>query len=215
MMGGTDGIGSTDSSYTPWLIILIVIAALIVAAIIVYFVRDKLRDRQFEEASKKDPYLTRKEFRRRRKLSALERIEEEELQRSVMIRKSLATRSSRTNSQVTISVTMPEEHDTEMDEDVPAARLKDDWKEWEARMQRDRSNSAERHPFINAHSAGEITDLPLPQQSRTASPSRSPLLNARVSPPLPSPPTFTHRHYEPSSSTSRPAELRPVYPHRI
>ncbi|KAK1709618.1 hypothetical protein BDP67DRAFT_441679 [Colletotrichum lupini] len=64
-----------------------------------FYIFDRKKNAQFREACKRDPYLTRKEFARRRKLSALERLEEEELQRSIMIRKSLASRGpSRSNS---------------------------------------------------------------------------------------------------------------------
>ncbi|KAI8150655.1 Transcription initiation factor IIB [Colletotrichum sp. SAR 10_70] len=58
-----------------------------------FYIFDRKKNRQFREACKRDPYLTRKEFTRRRKLSALERLEEEELQRSIMIRKSLANKT--------------------------------------------------------------------------------------------------------------------------
>lgn len=58
-----------------------------------FYIFDRKKNRQFREACKRDPYLTRKEFTRRRKLSALERLEEEELQRSIMIRKSLASKT--------------------------------------------------------------------------------------------------------------------------
>ncbi|KAJ0313207.1 hypothetical protein COL516b_000136 [Colletotrichum fioriniae] len=59
-----------------------------------FYIFDRKKNAQFREACKRDPYLTRKEFARRRKLSALERLEEEELQRSIMIRKSLASRAA-------------------------------------------------------------------------------------------------------------------------
>src|SRR6188474_2434371 len=93
---------ATDNNYTPWLIVLIVLGSLGLSFIFIYLVVDRFRSKQYRETLQKDPSLTRAEHRRRRKMNALEREEEEELQRSFMIRKSLATRSSRSNSQVSV-----------------------------------------------------------------------------------------------------------------
>ncbi|RXG42565.1 hypothetical protein VDGE_03522 [Verticillium dahliae] len=88
---------STDnnSHTTAILIASIVIAVVVILGVIAFLCYNRRGgERQYREACQKDPYLTRKEFARRKRLSALERIEEDEMQRSVMIRKSLTSRSS-------------------------------------------------------------------------------------------------------------------------
>jgi FtsZ-interacting cell division protein ZipA len=208
MIAGTpDTAISTNSQYTPWLVVLVVIGALAIISMISYLTAERLRSKHFDQAAKNDPYLTKKECRRRRKLSALERMEEEELQRSIMIRKSLATRSSRTNSQAS---QYSHHDDFEMAQESATTSLRHDWKEWEARMQRERSNSGERHPFSEASAS---LDLPIPPQSRTASPSRSPLLKAGTTPPLPNISTFAQVSDMRSFSRPRPAEFEPAHLH--
>ncbi|KAK1535867.1 transcription factor TFIIB [Colletotrichum paranaense] len=100
-IGGTPGNIESPSSAgtTTVLIIVILCCASAIMSATLFYIFDRKKNAQFREACKRDPYLTRKEFARRRKLSALERLEEEELQRSIMIRKSLASRGpSRSNS---------------------------------------------------------------------------------------------------------------------
>ncbi|KAG7049941.1 transcription initiation protein [Colletotrichum scovillei] len=95
-IGGTPGNIESPSSAgtTTVLIIVILCCASAIMSATLFYIFDRKKNAQFREACKRDPYLTRKEFARRRKLSALERLEEEELQRSIMIRKSLASRAA-------------------------------------------------------------------------------------------------------------------------
>ncbi|PKS06384.1 hypothetical protein jhhlp_007132 [Lomentospora prolificans] len=74
-----------------------VIASVSVIALVVYLTIGRLRNKQFLEACKKDPYLTKREFSRRRKLSVAQRIEEEEDQRRLILRKTLNSRQSSRN----------------------------------------------------------------------------------------------------------------------
>ncbi|KAK2728151.1 hypothetical protein CKAH01_11250 [Colletotrichum kahawae] len=90
---------TTTTNTTTVLIVVIILCGSAIMSAALFYIFDRKKNRQFREACKRDPYLTRKEFTRRRKLSALERLEEEELQRSIMIRKSLASKTpSRSNS---------------------------------------------------------------------------------------------------------------------
>jgi len=182
----------------PWIIAVIVVGLVLVVAVAVFFVARYLRRKQNRKAKEKNPIIiTHKDFSRRRKMSELDRLEEEELQRSVMIRKSLASRISSKRASQTESAS-----DLSVDEDDDqSGGLREDWKEWEARVQRDRSNSADRHP---------AEDLPIPSQSRPRSPSRSPLLGAQPTPTLPSTPTFGPALTPPlsrASERSRPSGL--------
>ncbi|KAL9948004.1 hypothetical protein ACHAO5_002310 [Verticillium nonalfalfae] len=93
----TDNDSQSDNNThtTAILIASIVIAVVVILGVIAFLCYNRRGgERQYREACQKDPYLTRKEFARRKRLSALERIEEDEMQRSVMIRKSLTSRSS-------------------------------------------------------------------------------------------------------------------------
>lgn len=99
---------------------------------------------QYKEAQKLDPYLSRKEFLRRQQLTPAERQEEEETQRRSMIRKSLLSRSSPRNSQAG-----SDDIDLE-DGERPTRGLKEDWKEYEAQLQKERSLSGERHPSLGS-----------------------------------------------------------------
>lgn len=69
------------------LISVVIIAILSLMALVIYLTLGRLRNQQYLEACKRDPYLTRREFSRRRKLSAAQRIEEEEDQRMFILRK--------------------------------------------------------------------------------------------------------------------------------
>ncbi|KAL3294330.1 transcription factor TFIIB [Colletotrichum asianum] len=84
---------TTTTNTTTVLIVVIILCGSAIMSAALFYIFDRKKNRQFREACKRDPYLTRKEFTRRRKLSALERLEEEELQRSIMIRKSLASKT--------------------------------------------------------------------------------------------------------------------------
>ena len=207
MMGTGESVDTVNSSYTPWLIALIVVASVVIVVVVLYLFLGRSRDQQFEAACNKDPYLTRKEYQRRKKMSPIDRLEEEELQRHLMIRKSLATRSSRANSEVTVSITM-------VDDETAPSRLRDDWKHWEARLQRERSASGERHPFGDGSDTESIRDLSLPPRSRGLSLSNSPLLSGQVTPPLPSPPMFAHLNDDRRTSTPPGPELRPAHIYR-
>lgn len=88
----------TDTQLSPnataLLITLIVVGSLSLLVVAGFFLWRSRSEQRYRHASRTDPYLTRKEFKRRSKMSAEQRIEEDELQRRIMIRKSLASRTS-------------------------------------------------------------------------------------------------------------------------
>jgi len=160
-----------------WIIPAVVGGGVLMAALLVWAVLAIKKRRKAKEAEGLDPYLTRPDFSKKRKLSAAERVEEEEKQRIIMIRKSLASRSwgtesdtsrreSRTSNNSQAWPTIPE--DTEEEE---PAKLKEDWKAWEAQLQR--STTLEQHPAA----VDGADKMAKPRTSRSQSPhSRNPLL---------------------------------------
>ncbi|KAK3319082.1 hypothetical protein B0H66DRAFT_256539 [Apodospora peruviana] len=164
--------GSSDSP-GMWVTAVIVVGIVVIGGLVMFTILFFNKRNQYRKARQRDPYLSRGEFMKQRKMSAADRFQEEERQRITMIRKSLATRSLNSlesRSSRTNSLGQLQQESIEMDEEE-SGRLKDDWKEWEARMQRERALSGERHP-----AATLMADLPIPQQSRSRSPSRSPLM---------------------------------------
>ncbi len=175
--------GPKKNQTMVWIIPVLIAGIVIITAFIVCVIIALNNRRRYKRAQTENPYLTPEEFSKRRKLSAAGQFEEEERKRRSMIRKSLASRSwdsvesnaSRRTSQTShlsqgelpnfVVIEDPEE------EEEPV-RLKEDWKAWEARMQRERSMSGERHPAVDAV---PVTDLPvIPTASRPRSPIRSP-----------------------------------------
>ncbi|KAM0322016.1 hypothetical protein ACHAQA_009758 [Verticillium albo-atrum] len=156
---------------------IVVVAFAIIGIAAFLFYNRQGGERQYREACKNDPYLTRKEFARRKRLSATQRIEEDEMQRSIMIRKSLTSRTSsypvdNTDSDSELNLAMAQ---------VPHSNL-NRYDEWAPSTRRGRTASGkEPHP-------GMEIEIPLPPKSRSPSPSpsRGPLLRQperSISPP--------------------------------
>jgi hypothetical protein len=154
---------STQSNSRIWVTVVVVVGSILLVAALVTAVLVFFRRRGYREARKHNPALSHKDFLRRRKMTAVARLKEEELQRRIMIRKSLASRSTEWSTQFDNESLDIQEHNE--------SGLKEDWKEWEARMQRERPDFAYRHP-----SMAVLPELPIPTKSRSPSPSRSPLL---------------------------------------
>jgi hypothetical protein len=140
--------------------IFLVVAAF-VAGIVIYS-----RRQEYRKARRQNPYLSHKEFLRRKNMSAAARQKEEELQRQIMIRKSLASKSSDWSTH--------SDNRSLIIQETTEVGLKEDWKAWEARMERERSELAYRHP-----SSTGLPDLPIPVHSRSMSPSCDPLLRGQ------------------------------------
>lgn len=204
----TYGNGISDDDYhqrQAWVIPVIVVSVIFVTCLLVFVFIFFTRRSEYIRAREKEPYLTRSEFAKRRKLSEAARLEEEEKQRIIMIRKSLASRSwdsaasnassrrlsGTSGTSDTCGLTQPEPsqqrgrvpaHRAEVaeDDDDEPRPLREDWKAWEARMQS--RLSLGRHPA--AEPAPEPFSPHEASRSRALSPSRSPLLAPRT-PPVP------------------------------
>lgn len=169
-----------------WMLIGIIGGIVVLAIALAFAATFLLRRRRLRKAQHNDPYLTRKEFTRRRKMSKVDRMEEEELERRAIIRKSLASKtSSRTSQAISERLSIDEDDEAEIS---PTNSLRDDWKEWEARMQRERSNSVQDHPLL-------LSRLDIPSQTRSQSPIRRAAVTSKTAshpallPPLPPLPT--------------------------
>ncbi|KAK0627580.1 hypothetical protein B0T14DRAFT_493643 [Immersiella caudata] len=170
------------TSDRPWAVPVIVVGVLIVTALTIWGFVVFNRRREYGKARAQEPYLSRPEFDKRRKMSQAEKLEEEEKQRIIMIRKSLASRSwdgsqadsapsSRRVSQISNqnqTPTIPEAAEVPGEEEDNEPRpLKGDWKAYEAEVMRE--SSLERHPASDTDAA---TTHPLLNQKLPASPQR-------------------------------------------
>ncbi|KAH8886889.1 hypothetical protein GQ53DRAFT_750093 [Thozetella sp. PMI_491] len=166
-----------------WIVLVAVLGMLVVVIIGIIASFHFYRRRNFQRERSRDPYLTLKEYSRKSKLSLGDRRYEEDVQRHAIIRKSLASRSSvmlsesdaqriSRSSAILSEAEVPQRipPTTDEDEEEQAGSLRDDWKEWEAKLQMERQRSGEQHPLESS------VDLTIPPKSRDHSPSQSPLL---------------------------------------
>ncbi|KAK4199952.1 hypothetical protein QBC40DRAFT_297027 [Triangularia verruculosa] len=89
----------TSDNAVIWIVISIVAGTIGVVAALTTLVVCYTKRHQYKRAKARDPYLTREEFSRKRKLSANDLFKEEENWRGHMIHKSLASRSTNTLEQ--------------------------------------------------------------------------------------------------------------------
>lgn len=171
-----------------WVSVLVVVGSILLVAVFVATILLYFRRRAYREAKNANPSLSHQEFRRWRKMSAADRQKEEEIERRVMIRKSLATRSGEWSTHF-------DSRSLDIDENDEHG-LREDWKEWEARMTRERSDLAYGHP-----SATTLPDLPIPTKYRSRSAIRSPLLSQQTPSTLCGPP---RRMFKPLCQTPCP-----------
>lgn len=185
-----------------WLIAVCVVASVVVTALVVYLVVFRLRNKQYQEAARRDPYLTRKEWARRRKLSNLQRLEEEESQRQLILRKTLTSRTSSRDG----SADFESRRDGGSAEEARSeAGRSEEWKRWEAGYG-DAEDAAEGHPLIEQHPAVKGDDNRLP---RSASPTRAPLLSLQEPEPQGSASLWARRLSDLHNNGSRPPQRTP------
>ncbi|KAK1970964.1 hypothetical protein LY78DRAFT_677330 [Colletotrichum sublineola] len=223
---------TVNVSTTTTLIIVVVVlcVAAVVMSAALFYLFDRKKHAQFREACKRDPYLTRKEFLRRRKLSALERLQEEEAQRSIMIRKSLASREpSRRNSYEDFNLArLQQEH--QQHQQLLQHRLQQEYRHggrpvsvWMPRMRSaselssssssasssssSSSSTTLQHPYYPEPHPGIEVDATLTPHSR--SPSPSPIRTPRVRLVVP-PPAVWEMEEMPSPGLSKPSDA-PVH----
>lgn len=168
---------------TVWVVVSVAVVSLAFLTVVAIVGIKWYKGRVCNDAVNKNPYIAKKEISRRRNMSDLDRFEEEELQRQFMIRKSLASRTSSWTDSRLYETVSEEQHD--MAEEDRFGNLRSDWKEWEAKLQRERSRSCESHPAVDP-STKSRANLAVPAPARADSPSRR--MNRSPTPrPAPSP----------------------------
>ncbi|KAH6695304.1 hypothetical protein F5X68DRAFT_29652 [Plectosphaerella plurivora] len=153
------GGGQLSPSTTAILITLIVVGSLALVAVAIFLHLRSRSEQRYRNASAADPYLTRREFKRRSKMSPTQRIEEDELQRRIMIRKSLASRTS--------TRTTHDDVDSDIEASmaqIPGARVYHPDERTSPRRQRSRGRLRALYTEI------------VPPRASSPSPDRSPLL---------------------------------------
>lgn len=170
-------------SILPWVIVAAVAALVALGSCItlvaISISKRRLRRRQLEEARLRDPCLGHKEFSRRRRLTVADQVLEAEEQREAMIRKSLASRSSRSPS-MSSRLTADRSSMTERPGTSSVHSLRFE-KEFEMRLSRPSSAAS----LQRARSTSPFPEFPQPTLSRSSSLSRPPLPEVRVDPPPP------------------------------
>ncbi|KAI1370639.1 hypothetical protein F4677DRAFT_346639 [Hypoxylon crocopeplum] len=159
---------NTGVAMIPWLIVVIIVGVLIVTGLVVFLVlcytgkwRRTARDSQANPPS-------RQKFRRR-KMSTTDRQAAEEMERAIMIRKSLASRSSSWSNTGASDYKLVELQREESDPMAPRAN----WKDEEAGMPGSRTSLAIRDIEMGVHPALlPQPQLAIPQPSRAPSPAR-------------------------------------------
>jgi hypothetical protein len=178
------GVNTNPAATDPWLVVVIVIGVLIITTLAIFMLAHCIKSRQRRTKCIQATQSMSSLYPRKRKLSSADRDRVEEMEREMMIRKSLASRTSFTASSP-ISQTFfmsSDSHVEEPSEDQgEMASLQADWKAWEARMQSERDISCpggvslDQHPAFASH-------LSIPQPIRIPSPIRG-VIPSHIDPP--------------------------------
>jgi Tfp pilus assembly protein PilE len=191
----------TSFTLTTWMLVLIIAGVLIVVTVFVFVIVYFMRKRRYSQAAQREHANRQNSFFRKRNTSAADRAEAEELERSLMIRKSLASRtwslSTRDSQNLESARSSRHLEDVQMapvEENVGAEESRDENKEWEARALMPRANSDLKDPALEGRGhpafSPELELVTVPQPSRTQSPTRN-IKGMQMSnplPPLPPPP---------------------------
>lgn len=138
---------------------------------------------------------------KKRKMSEVDKVDDDDVQRAVMIRKSLASRaSSRTTAMDKGKGIAPlddentngidDDSEEDLDGERNSASLKSDWKAYEADLQRNRSVLIRRHPGIDRSPASAST---APLTSISSTPSTTPTTPMTPMTTMSLPSTTSHR----------------------
>jgi hypothetical protein len=185
---GQDTASPSISNSVVWIVAAVVGGIIVLGLTFALGLMYYTRRRQYRRDQELHPYLSREEIIKRRKMSRVDLFHEEEERRRLMIRKSLAARStSSTGSNLSA---MMDEVDQELGqmERQESTRLKEDWKRWEARVRHERTMSGGLHPAASAASQVPILAIPTPAKHRSShgrTSSMSPTPSPTPSPPIP------------------------------
>ncbi|KAM5355926.1 hypothetical protein ACJ41O_002572 [Fusarium nematophilum] len=158
-------------------------------AILAYLI-SWVKPRQNRQDEQQQPSRSLSNFmgKKKRKMSDLDKIEEDDHQRAIMIRKSLQSRaSSRATDRARDEFSPDQYNDSEEEERNPG--LKSDWKAYEADLQRNRSTLIRSHPGVDRAAArthgGPSSRRPQPYSYGSSSTNpRSPTLSSTPESPV-------------------------------
>ncbi len=182
----TSSAAAATSDSVVWIVVCVVAGVIFLGSAIALGLMFYSKHRQQKREQGLRPYyLPRHQAGKRRGMSASDLFREEEERRRQIIRKSLATRSSYAASSGAISQSTLDQTDRELVEMErrESARLKDDWKRWEARVHHERSVSGEQHPAASAAS-NQVPIIAIPSPAKHRSQGRM-SLTCPATPPVP------------------------------
>ncbi|KAI0425224.1 hypothetical protein F5Y09DRAFT_111052 [Xylaria sp. FL1042] len=181
-VGSTPKTGQTTSeslapaSVDPWMVVVIVVGSLIVATLAIFMCAHYIKSRR----GRRDGFQPMEEMKspypqKRRRPGTVDRQSAEDVERDMMIRKSLASRTSLTASdpvsQVSSVSTGGYQLAHPLGDESEMTGLKEDWKAWEASVQSERRSSTPGGVGLDQHPAF-APYLSVPQPTRMASPAR-------------------------------------------
>ncbi|KAL6869670.1 hypothetical protein ACO1O0_000999 [Amphichorda felina] len=194
-MAPQGALGTSDKGVQVALIILITLVAAALVATILFLVAKFYRRRrqQYDTVPSVESAKTPNMRMSQRGIS-----DEEELQRIIMIRKSLASRTSTTLDSRRLSQREDDDDDLDHDAATSSSRpgsLRYDWKEFEAGLQSHPSVSLENHPILKSSPEHRVSESYGP---RISSPSPLSVRSGLASPPpvapvMASPPPSLHQ----------------------
>lgn len=208
---------------SPWVIVGAILGLSVVILIGVFVILHFMKTRR--AAKKKNEQLPlfsdrRQLIRRKRNMTDQDRLEAQELERSLMIRKSLASRTtintvaSRDSQMIQSARTSrTSEYIDEYPADAAAQIQAVDWKEWEAQVQQERRYTRLRELATGGHAhpalSREMEDMAVPQQARVPSSGQyvKGSMHALPLSSLPSPPPGPPPPYRQTPGMPRPGNI--------
>jgi hypothetical protein len=173
----------STSNSVVWIVAAVVGGIIVVGLTFALGLMYYTRRRQYKRDQELHPYLSREEIIKRRKMSKVDLYHEEEERRRLMIRKSLAARSTSSTGSNFSDVMDQADQELGEIERQESTRLKEDWKRWEARERRERSMSGGQHPAASA--ANQVPILAIPTPAKHRSHGRRSSMSPPRSPPIP------------------------------
>ncbi|KAI0903793.1 hypothetical protein F4823DRAFT_617318 [Ustulina deusta] len=159
----------------PWLVVVIVIGILIVATLAIFMCAHYIKSRRGRKTGFHPVREMSSTYMQKRKLGLVERHNVEDLERDMMIRKSLASRHSLTVTDPVSQVSSVSDKGYHLEDPLgdggEMTSLREDWKAWEARVQSERGTSTPGGVGLDQHPAF-ASYLSVPQPTRMASPVR-------------------------------------------
>ena len=160
---------NTTTNTVVWIVAAVVGGLIVVGGIVAFILIRYTKRRQIRRDQELHPYLTREEIIKRRKMEDSDPFLELESHRKHMINKSLATRSSYSAGSGFSAMANQIDRELAEMERQETTKLKDDWKKWEAKARKERSESGRGHPAISVASEPPVLTLPMLAKHRPLS----------------------------------------------